>query len=126
MAGAKAPVYTTGVGVGRSFSSGGINLDRCAVVDVMQIGWQAAGRDRVEVVVVALDPVDRRAERLVAALIVGDVADAQPERNLGMARDDTARRIERAVDVAESAETYLLTCAGTSRSVLSQMKSLLL
>jgi hypothetical protein len=43
-----------------------------------------------------------------------------------MARDDPARRIERAVDVAERAEGYLLTCAGTSRSVLSQMKSLLL
>jgi hypothetical protein len=29
-----------------------------------------------------------------------DVADAEPERDGGMARDDLPRRIERAVDVA--------------------------
>ena len=43
-----------------------------------------------------------------------------------MARDDAARGGEIAVDVAECADGYLAVCAGTSRSVLSQMKSLLL
>ena len=41
-----------------------------------------------------------------------------------MARDDGPRRVERAVDVAEN--PYLLVPAGTSKSALSQMKSLLL
>jgi hypothetical protein len=61
---------------------------------------QIAGGDGVEVVVVAVNPVDAGAERFVASGIVGDVADADPERNLGVARDDGARRLERAVDVA--------------------------
>ena len=91
----------------------------------MQIRRQIAGRDGVEVVVVAVDPVDRSAERLVAPVRVGDVADAEPEGDVGMARDDAAGGVEAAVDVAERADDYLL-CAGTSRSVLSQMKSLLL
>ena len=32
--------------------------------DVMKVGGQGAGRDHVEVFVVAVDPVKRRAERL--------------------------------------------------------------
>jgi hypothetical protein len=90
---------------------------------VNQIVRQIAGRDRVEVVVVAVNPVDAAAERLVAALLVGDVAHAQPEWNAGMRRDDLPRGVERAVDVSERA---YLGDAGTSSSVLSQMKSLLL
>jgi hypothetical protein len=90
---------------------------------VMQILGQRAGRDRVEVVVVAVDPVDGRAERLVGASVRRDIADAQPEWNLGMRRDDRPGRVERAVDVAE--RPYLGD-AGTRSSVLSQMKSLLL
>jgi hypothetical protein len=43
-----------------------------------------------------------------------------------MSRDDRARRVERAVDVSEGAENYFVVWPGTSRSVLSQMKSLLL
>jgi hypothetical protein len=66
----------------------------------MQIGWQIAGRDRVEVVVVAVDPVDGPAKRLVPSSVGRDVADAQPERDLGMPRDDRSRGVERAVDVA--------------------------
>jgi hypothetical protein len=100
-------------------------IDRGAVVDVMKVGRQIAGRDRVEVVVVAVNPVDRRAERFVSAAGVGDVPDAEPERNLGMVRDDGPRRVECAVNVPERAD-YFVVCAGTSRSALSQMKSLLL
>jgi hypothetical protein len=100
-----------------------MELDRRAVVDVMQICRQIAGRDRVEVVVVAVDPVNGRAERLVGAGGGRDVADAQPEWNLRMRRDDRARRVEGAVNVSERA---YLGDAGTSRSALSQMKSLLL
>jgi hypothetical protein len=80
-----------------------------------------------------VDPVDGRAERLVASCLVGDVAHAEPERDIWMARDDPARGVERAVDVAERADyagskdpAYFVVCAGTSRSALSQMKSLLL
>ena len=43
-----------------------------------------------------------------------------------MAGDDLAGRVERAVNVAERAERYFVAWAGTSKSVLSQMKSLLL
>ena len=103
----------------------------------MEIHRQIAGADGVEVVVVAVDPVDAGAERFVASLFVGDVADAQPERDFGMARDDRPRRVERAVDVAQDPEPYrddagrvvavvVVPGAGTSMSVLSQMKSLLL
>jgi hypothetical protein len=66
----------------------------------MEIRRQIAGGDRVEVVVVAVNPVDRRAERFVTSLFVGDVANAQPERDLGMPRDDRPRAGECAVDVA--------------------------
>ncbi len=67
---------------------------------MVQTVGQIAGRNRVEIVVVAVNPVNRCAERLVAARIIGDVADAQPEGNLGMARGDRARGVEGAVDVA--------------------------
>jgi hypothetical protein len=66
----------------------------------MEAVRKIARGDGVEVVVVAVDPVDRRAERFVTSVFVGDVADAQPERNLGMARDDRPGGVERAVDVA--------------------------
>ena len=75
------------------------DLDEGPVVDVMQILRQIAGGYRVEVVVVAVDPVEACAERLVAAEIVRDVTDAQPEWNLGMPRNDGPRGVERAVDV---------------------------
>jgi len=57
-------------------------------------------------------------------MVVCDITDAEPERNLRMRSDDGARRVEGAVDVAERAD--YLGDAGTSRSALSQMKSLLL
>jgi hypothetical protein len=66
----------------------------------MEILRQIAGGDDVEVVVVAVNPVDPGAERLVTAVVVGYVADAQPERNLGVPGHDRARGVERAVDVA--------------------------
>jgi hypothetical protein len=75
------------------------DFDERPVVDVMQILRQLT-RDRVEVVVVAVNPVDPRAERFVPPLFVGNVADAEPERDVGMTRDDLPRRVERAVDVA--------------------------
>jgi hypothetical protein len=42
----------------------------------MKVRRQIAGGDGVEVVVVAVNPVDRRTERFVAPVFVGDVADA--------------------------------------------------
>jgi len=65
----------------------------------MQVRRHAPGRDRVEVVVVAVNPVDGSADRLVAAVLVGNVADAEPERDLGVPRDDRAGWLERAVDI---------------------------
>ena len=76
------------------------DFDRRPVVDVKQILRQIAGGDGVEVVVVAVNPVDAGAERLVTAVVVGNVADAEPEWNLGMPGHDRARGVERAVDVA--------------------------
>src|SRR6187399_279003 len=98
-------------------------VDRGAVGDVMKARRQVTGGDGVEVVVVAVDPVDGSPEGLIPALLIGDVADAEPDCDLGVAPDDVARRVERAVDVAERAYC-LVVCDGTSRSVLSQMKSL--
>ena len=100
-----------------------MDLDERPVVDMEEIRRQVAGRDGVEVVVVAVNPVDARAERFIRAGLGRDVADAQPERNVGMRSDDGACGVECAVDVAECP---YLGDAGTSRSALSQMKSLLL
>jgi hypothetical protein len=75
-------------------------INRGAVWNVIEIRRQIAGRDRVEVIVVAVNPVDGDAERFVPSGIIGDVADAEPERNIGMPRDDAARGVERAVNVA--------------------------
>jgi hypothetical protein len=93
---------------------------------VVEVRRQITGRNRVEVVVVAVDPVDPRARRLVRTRSGRDVANTEPERDVGMACDDGARRVERAVDVAENPERYFVAWAGMSRSILSQMKSLLL
>ena len=76
------------------------DLDDRPVGDVDEVLRQVVRGDRVEVVVVAVNPVDAGAERFVAPVFVGDVADAEPERDLGMARDDRPRGVERAVDVA--------------------------
>jgi hypothetical protein len=75
------------------------DFDEGPVVDVMEIRRQIAGGDDVEVVVVAVDPVDAGAERLVTAVLVGNIADAEPEWHLGVPRDDGPGRVERAVDV---------------------------
>jgi hypothetical protein len=70
----------------------------------MEIRGQIAGGDRVEVVVVAVNPIDRHADGFVAPVFGGEVPDAQPERNLGVTRDDRPRGVERAVDVAQDPE----------------------
>jgi hypothetical protein len=51
-----------------------------------------------------VDPVDGSAQRFVAAVLIGDVADTEPEWDFGVPRDDGARGVERAVDVAERAD----------------------
>ena len=97
-----------------------------SIFDVMEILRQVVSRDRIEVVVVAVNPVDAGAERLVAPRLVGDVPDTEPERDLRVLRHDGARAVEGAVNISERAENYFVVWPGTSRSVLSQMKSLLL
>src|SRR4051812_46837026 len=72
----------------------------------MQVRRQIAGSDGVEVVVVAVDPVDRTAQRLVEPRVGGDVADAQPERHVRMARDNAASGQEIAVHVAKRPEKH--------------------
>ena len=99
------------------------DADCTAVRNISETVGQVAGGDRVDVVIVAVNPVDTGAQRLVTAVFVGDVANAEPEGNVGVRRDDRPRRVEGAVDVSERA---YLGDAGTSSSVLSQMKSLLL
>jgi hypothetical protein len=64
--------------------------------------------NRIEIVVVAVDPVDRRAERLVAPFVCCDIPDAQPERHLGVPRDHVARGVEFAVDVSQGSEYHLV------------------
>jgi hypothetical protein len=114
---------------GDAAACGQVDLERPLRCD--EIRRQIARRDGVEVVVVAVNPVDRRAERLVAAVLVGDVADAQPERDVGMARDDR-RAASNAPWMSPSApKTWRRGLRGwcrpaPSRSALSQMKSLLL
>jgi hypothetical protein len=49
----------------------------------MKVGRQIAGRDGVEVVIVAVNPVDAGPERFVPAVVGGDVADAEPEGTSG-------------------------------------------
>jgi hypothetical protein len=66
----------------------------------MEIRREISRGDGVEVVVVAVDPVDGSADGFIPATFVGDVADAQPERHLGMARDNRPGGVERAVNVA--------------------------
>jgi hypothetical protein len=95
----------------------------------MKTGGQVARRDEVEILVIALDPVDRRREGFVPSGCIGYVADAQPERDVRMPSDDPACLLESPVDVAERPKTdqpALVVAAGTSRSALSQMKSFLL
>ena len=121
----------------QDLACGRCHLDHGPVRNVSEIRRQIAGRDRVEVVVIAVNPVERGGERLIAARVGRDVADAQPERNLRVPPDNRPRGVERAVNVSEDAEGYrddagrvvdvaVVPGAGTSRSVLSQMKSLLL
>jgi hypothetical protein len=69
-------------------------------------GRQLAGRDRVEVLVVPLDPVERRVEWLVTPAVVGDVADAEPVRHVWMPPHDPAHALDVAVDVAEGPENH--------------------
>jgi hypothetical protein len=76
-----------------------IDLDRRPVWNVLKSWREIARRDRVEVVVVAVDPVDRRADGLVPPLGAGQVPDRKPPGDLGMPRDDRPRGLERAVDV---------------------------
>jgi hypothetical protein len=66
----------------------------------MKVRRQVAGGNRVEVVVVAVNPVERGCEGLIAAGVGRDVADAQPERNLRVPLYDRPSGVERAVDIA--------------------------
>jgi hypothetical protein len=66
----------------------------------VEVVGELTGRDCVEVVVVAVRPVERRTDRLVEAGVGGNVAYAQPQGNVRMLRDDVAGGGEVAVDVA--------------------------
>ena len=119
--------------------------DHRAVGKVMQAGRQIAGSDRVEVIVVAVDPKDRSAERLVVPASLAMSPTHSQGGNLGMALDKAPGVGERAVksprapnsigyrlrdrpsiDRVSLQPDYLLALAGTSRSALSQTKSSLL
>jgi hypothetical protein len=75
-------------------------IDRRGVRKIAQIAWKLACRECIEVVVVAVDEIDRRSDGLVVPLLVGEVTDAQPERNVRVPGGDRARRVEGAVNVA--------------------------
>jgi hypothetical protein len=57
-------------------------------------------REHVEVFVVALDEMDRRARGEILAVVAGHVADADPERDIGVPLHDEIDGVELAVDVA--------------------------
>src|SRR5581483_1688207 len=62
--------------------------------------------DDVEVLVVALDPVERRDRFEVFAVVAGDVADTAPHRNVRVTPHDRVNGVELAVDVAERANHH--------------------
>ena len=66
--------------------------------------------------------VERRGWLRVGTGAACNVADAEPERHLGVPLHRAAHGVEVSVDVGERADYF----AGTSRSALSQMKSSLL
>src|SRR3990167_5673957 len=82
---------------------------RPAVPQVVQLRrGRAAGqrlRDDVEILVVALDPVERRGRIEILAVVARHVPDRHPQRYVGVPRHDRAHRVERTVNVAE--RTYL-------------------
>ena len=61
------------------------------------------GRNPIEILVVAFDPVQRRQRFGIRACPARHVAHAQPERHVWMPFDRAAHRVEVAVDVGEGA-----------------------
>ena len=105
----------------------------------------------VEILVVALDPVERPDWREVVTVVAGDVAHLQPERHVSVPLHDLLNGIEGPVNVAERSDVHgrvaiervavpgcaqrasrppgragALVAAGTSSSCLSHTKSSLL
>ena len=76
------------------------DLDRRPIRNMMQIRREIARGYGVEVVVVAVNPVDGRAGGFIAAICGRQVPYAQPERDLAVPLDDRSRGRECAVDVA--------------------------
>src|SRR5688572_9942817 len=78
-----------------------VRLHGNTVGNVMQVRQRAAARrlrgHEIEVFVVALDPIERRARMRIRAIFRREVAGADPERHLGMTRHDAIERIEVAV-----------------------------
>jgi hypothetical protein len=60
-------------------------------------------REHVEILVVAFDEVERGRGREVLAVVARDVADADPQRHVGVPLHDELNGAEFAVDVAERA-----------------------
>ena len=57
-------------------------------------------REHVEVLVVALDEVERRPRREVLPVVARDIADADPDQDIGVPLHDEIDGVELAVDVA--------------------------
>ena len=74
----------------------------------MQVRQRTAARrlrgDEIEVFVVALYPVERRARMRIRAAVVGKIARTDPEGDLRMTRHDPIERIEVAVEITDGAE----------------------
>ena len=93
-----SPLRDVGVGVWRGFS--------------VRRSFMPRHPPAVEILVVALDPVERRRERLVAAVGVRDITHTKPERHLAVPFHDSSCRLEGAVNVAERAEHQLSSSRG--------------
>ena len=84
-------------------------MERAVAQVVQRRRGRTAGRrlgHDVEVLVVALDPVEGRGRREVLALVAGDVAHLQPERHVRVPAHDVLNGLELAVDVAERADHH--------------------
>ena len=82
------------------------DINSQAVRQVVQAAGELPGGDAVEVLVVALDPVERRWQRFVAAVVVRHVSLRKPRTAPRVPFHGAAGAGEIAVNVAEGAEVH--------------------
>src|SRR5678815_156508 len=113
------------------------DVDSRAIPDVVQVRRlfrpSLPGGNVIEILVVALDPEQRTWRSRIGAGAAGEIADADPQRNVWMTIHRLRQRVEIPVYVGDGADGHPAMAGSsasagglTSRSLLSQMKSSLL